>query len=137
MNDIAGHGWLKRQADRIREESKHWPLWKKKAAESDDRRRRSGGGSGYDSIQTVIVCAAVRNREGDIICGPRHYDDIMRNQIRRAGGIEKWRNFDQGFVDQFCNFYTRKEAFRLAEKNGQIKSRCGGDDGTLFSENLY
>lgn len=48
----------------------------------------------------------------------------------------------QGFIDQFNNFYTRKEAWIIAETNGQIIRRVGGDmsldgEGKLFSENLY
>jgi hypothetical protein len=32
---------------------------------------------------------------------------------------------------------TREEAFEVASAAGQIIRRVGGDDGKLFSENLY
>ena len=82
-----------------------------------------------------IVCAAIRNpTTGRIICGPRHFDPIMRSSIPSA----ETRAFrEQGLVDQFCKFYTREEAYILARENGQIIRRCGGDDDRLFSENLY
>lgn len=56
---------------------------------------------------------------------------------------------EQGFVDQFGKFYNRTEAWKIADKNGQILRPTGwekipnprkanvGDDGCLFSENLY
>tara|TARA_R110000765_G_scaffold67960_1_gene131423 strand:+ start:384 stop:605 length:222 start_codon:yes stop_codon:yes gene_type:complete len=43
----------------------------------------------------------------------------------------------QGFIDQFGQFLTREEAHVIAKKNGQIVKRCGGDEKTLYSENLY
>lgn len=82
-----------------------------------------------------IVCAAIRNSFGQIICGPRHFDQRMRDQI----GISRndWKSSEQGFVDQFGAFLTREEAHAIAAKNGQIRRRCGGDKNRLFSENLY
>lgn len=46
----------------------------------------------------------------------------------------------QGFVDNEGNFLTREEAWKVAERCGQIIRRCGGDTangGTLYSENLW
>ena len=43
-------------------------------------------------------------------------------------------------VDQFGRFYNKREAWVIADMNGQIIRRCGGDTedgGTLYSENLY
>jgi hypothetical protein len=82
-----------------------------------------------------VVCAALRNEHGQIICGPRHYDSIMRGQI----GISRndWKSAEQGFVDQFGKFLTREEALEIAQSTGQIIRRCGGDEKRLFSENLY
>lgn len=86
-------------------------------------------------IKTWIVCAANRHKEtGIIFCGARHFDNVMRGQIKAAGlnGI----GHEQGFIDQFSRFYTREEAWIIAETNGQIKRKVSGD-GTLYSENLY
>ena len=81
-----------------------------------------------------IVCAAMR-KEGYIICGARHFDSIMRAAIKKFN--DKPAGWEQGFIDQFGVFLTREEAFVIAEANGQIRQRVGGDNGRLFSENLY
>ena len=82
----------------------------------------------------LIVCAANR-KDGIIVCGARHFDSIMRNQIERMGMDSK--NWEQGFIDQKGNFLTREEAHKIASENNQIKRRCGGDENKLYSENLY
>lgn len=84
-----------------------------------------------------IVAAANRsNIDGVVIVGARHFDQCMRGQIAAMSRTHiEFR--EQGFIDQHCNFYTREEAFIIAEKNNQIIRRCGGDEGHLFSENLY
>ncbi len=83
-----------------------------------------------------IVCAAVQNEfTKDIIIGIRHYDAIMRKQMELS---PQWGDpAVQGFIDQFGKFYTREEAWVVAELNDQIIRRVGGDNGKLFSENLY
>lgn len=83
-----------------------------------------------------IVCAALRVN-GRIICGPRHFDPVMRMQIANDTEAPLWRHAEQGFVDQWGNFLTRKEALEIALRNGQRRRRCGGDDDQLYSENLY
>jgi len=88
-------------------------------------------------IQPWIVCAANRNKNnGRIVCGARHFDPIMRAQIEASEGFVSWRNSDQGFIDQFGRFYDRWEAWKIAEKNGQIKKKVS-TDGTLYSENCW
>lgn len=84
-----------------------------------------------------VVCAAIKNTDGSIICGARHYDLIMRKAINRDPLPESWFHCEQGFIDNFGQFLDRKEAYVLAKEMNQIRRRCGGDDGTLFSENLY
>jgi hypothetical protein len=83
-----------------------------------------------------VVCAAVRDTNGTIICGPRHFDHIMHVQIA-AHPKGSWNLAEQGFVDQFGEWLSREEAMHVALANGQILRRCGGDDRELFSENLY
>jgi hypothetical protein len=56
--------------------------------------------------------------------------------MRSSDGIEFWKNCDQGFIDQRGKFWTREEAWVIAETNGQIKYRVS-IEGTLYSENLY
>jgi hypothetical protein len=63
----------------------------------------------------------------------------------RSGGIELLREYadssgaeryEQGFIDQFCNFLTREEAYVIAKANGQIINP-GHETDKLYSENLY
>jgi hypothetical protein len=88
-----------------------------------------------EEFKPWIVCAANRNKDGQIVCGARHYDPIMRAQI--GDKINDWLGCEQGFIDQRGNFLTREEAHVIAKANGQIRRRCGGDTETLYSENLY
>lgn len=90
----------------------------------------------YTVTPRRIVCAANRHREdGRIICGARHWDKIMRSQVDlKLGDSSQW---DQGFIDQFGDWLTREEAWVVAEEQGQIRRRCGGDGERLYSENLY
>ena len=91
----------------------------------------------------VVVCAAIMlKRSGEIICGPRHYDAIIRSQIlsKSEEEQEEWfssANIVQGFVDQQGIFLNRQDALVIAKAANQIRRRCGGDDVALYSENLY
>ncbi len=89
------------------------------------------------SLSPWIVCAALRLSSGRVICGPRHFDPIMRTQIANDTESPAWKFAEQGFVDQYGNFFTRAEALKIAIVNGQRRKRCGGDRNELFSENLY
>lgn len=99
-----------------------------------------------DKPQRFVVCAAMR-KNGVIVCGARHFDPIMRRQIALNGmGHTDW---EQGFIDQFGEFLTREEAWKVADAAGEIRRPTGfedflharpanvGDEGMLFSENLY
>ena len=95
---------------------------------------RTEVGTPGSPVKQRIVCAAIRNGLGHIICGPRHFDEIMRAQVV---GRTDWKQAEQGFVDQRGHFLNRKQALAVAEEAGQIVRRCGGDETELFSENLY
>lgn len=87
----------------------------------------------------LIVCAACKLEDGTVLCGPRHWDMVMRAQAK-AIGVKYPAHEVQGFVDARGRFLTRTEAWKVSEQNGQIRNRCGGDatdGGTLYSENLY
>lgn len=88
-------------------------------------------------IEQRVVCAAHRNKDGEIICGARHFDPVIRSQIFSRTDKDTWKGSEQGFIDQFGKFLTRQEALEIALKRGQRIRRCGGDDDKLFSENLY
>lgn len=89
-----------------------------------------------------IVCAANQLPDGTLLVGPRHWGPTMRQQAdtyKKAHGISEKRLAvaKQGFIDQFGKFYSREEAWKIAEANGQIirdHDKCVGE---LFSEHLY
>lgn len=94
-----------------------------------------------------IVCAANMLSDGTILVGARHWDTMMANQLYlylEAKGLteEDWCKRErldesQGFIDQFGKFYTRKEAYVVAEKENQIIRSIGYETDELYSEHLY
>ncbi len=95
----------------------------------------------------IVVCAAVRKGK-IILAGARHFDDVMRTQLKAIP--EKLTDGEQGFIDQKGVFMDRKVAWRVARKAGQIRRPTGWEktylttpcttlpeEGILFSENLY
>lgn len=85
----------------------------------------------YSVTPRRIVCAANKHRAtGRIICGARHWDKVMRSQT------QDYKGWEQGFIDQFGDFLNRKDAWKIAEEQGQIR-RTVSTPGTLYSENLY
>lgn len=83
-----------------------------------------------------VVCAAIRNVHGSIICSARHFDGLMHAQIALSTQ-DGWKQAEQGFIDQRGTFLTREQALTVALGAGQIIRRCGNDKSTLYSENLY
>jgi hypothetical protein len=82
-----------------------------------------------------IVCAANMDATGQIVLGARHHDTLMNEAIRKLPSYTTpWK---QGFIDQFGVFVDRQDAHRIATEADQIIRRCGGDENTLYSENLY
>ena len=103
----------------------------------------------YTVTPQRVVCAANRlNKNGIIVLGVRHCDQKMHETItlrKQLYADENWFQCEQGFVDQFGNFLTRKEAWVIAVKQCQIYRLVGSQDKgsmsradvELFSENLY
>lgn len=104
--------------------------------------------------QQVIVCAANKITFADgseqILLGARHWDQMMHNHWQsldpNLGLLNRKVSEVQGFIDQCGVFFTREDAWAVAENAGQIKYRVGSDEYTdkngeqrfrLFSENLY
>ena len=86
-----------------------------------------------------VVCAAIKDSSGRIICGARHYDSLMHGQLNNS---KEWTKFEveQGFVDQWQNYMNRKDAKIVAKAANQIIRTGGGYDDScedLYSENLY
>jgi hypothetical protein len=62
----------------------------------------------------------------------------MRGQVIKDGKRPpEWLSADQGFIDQYGVFVDRQKAFRIAEKNGQVRFGRYYSKGTLYSEDLY
>lgn len=87
-----------------------------------------------------IVCAAIRAENGDVIVGIRHYSQDMHYQINaRADGRRFENRFgdDQGFVNTWGEYLTRKEAYKVALALGQIIRPEACPSETLYSEGIY
>ena len=93
-----------------------------------------------------IICAANKLSDGTLILGVRHCDAVMhktREQLNIADTV--WFVCEQGFIDKFGQWKTRKEAWVIACQAKQITRLCGGqvesdyerNDVKLYSENLY
>jgi len=93
----------------------------------------------------MVVCAAIRAEDGDVLIGIRHYSaDMHRQIVARSDGQKFCRRHgdDQGFVDQHGAYMTRAEAYRVAEYAGQIINQKACTETPrfgwlLFSEALY
>jgi len=95
----------------------------------------------YQLEHRRVVCAANQFSDGTMLLGARHWDLLMHAQAD-AKGIQAGKEERQGFIDQYGNFLTRKEAWKVAKKQNQIFRLCGGqvlenDNESLYSENLY
>lgn len=83
-----------------------------------------------------IVCAAIRNAQGLIICGARHFDEVMYQQIMSLPK-EDFKRAEQGFINQRGEFLSREAAWCVAKAAGQIINDPDWFPGTLHSEHLY
>jgi hypothetical protein len=87
-----------------------------------------------------VVCAANRTKKGTVLLGARHWDRWMVEQADLQG--IRGGNEEQGFIDQYGNFLTRKEAWDVAKRKNQIIRYVANQsnetvDDILWSENLY
>lgn len=98
-----------------------------------------------NDLPRYVVTAANRY-DGILIVGARHFSPAMRSQldaIRAAGGGDLVADdtWEQGFIDQWDVFMTRKEAFLVAQYAGQLNTRRrkSGNEFTreLFSEDIH
>ncbi len=82
--------------------------------------------------EVKITACAVRLPNACVISMPRpaRHHHILNTHGGLAGA-------EQGFLTSEGDFVDREEAFVIATAADQIVRRCGGDDGCLFSENLW
>lgn len=107
----------------------------------------------YIDIPDRIVCSACQvfvderdgtNEDGSLIIhevyGLRHYDSLMRKQIKELEKQYKYAllDYEQGFITNKGRFVTRDEALKIAKEQGQIIRLSGSPNpNILFSEDLY
>lgn len=88
-----------------------------------------------------ILCASL-NFKGNIICGHRHSDcyAILKDVVKVKDEDMPQRE-NQGFLTSLNRYVDRKEAWKIAKENNQIKWGLevseNGEDSQLISENLY
>lgn len=105
--------------------------------EIDELRKLVKDQQEYGSIhEKRIVCAACRWPDGHIILGIRHFSPDMHLSAALQGYSPKDCR-EQGFVDQYGEYYNRQDAFKIALKNGQYRPYEPYNFGTLYSEDLY
>ena len=75
-----------------------------------------------------------------VIPGARHYSkdmaavlDVVKPQLVTQQVCDD----DQGFIDQYSNYWTREEAMIIATYAGQVRIERGGSEKELYSEDLY
>jgi len=93
-------------------------------------------------MKEYILCAAI-NYNGTIVCGYRHGD--CYNILMKLLNLETSDNLPgrecQGFLTSENRYVDRKEAWKIAKQNNQIKYgekvSDRGEDSELISENLY
>lgn len=95
-------------------------------------------------FQRRIVCAANRFRLKDggtlVIPGARHYSKDMAevlDQVSEKLMSDHVCGDDQGFIDQYSNYWTREEAMIIATYANQVRIERGGSEKELYSEDLY
>ncbi len=79
-----------------------------------------------------IVACAIQDMHG-LVCSlpaPARHHHILQAHGGLAGQ-------EQGFLTSEGLFVDRRKAHAIATRAGQIVHRCGGDDETLYSENLW
>lgn len=82
--------------------------------------------------QLRVVAAAIQLSDGLVICGVRHYDQLMRPFLPN----EPDKDAAQGFVLSDYRFVGRVEAFEIAKAANQILPG-EGKHGQLYSEDLW
>lgn len=90
-------------------------------------------------VERRIVAAAILLKDGRVLCGVRHFDELMRAWLpatpEEAAPIIK--GHEQGFVCNQYQFVARDEAWIIASRAGQIIEAPYTIQGVLHSEDLW
>lgn len=90
-----------------------------------------------EQYKEIIVCAAIKHTEsGTIVCGVRHFDEIMHSICVLAWPDYNGGHFEQGFVNNRYEFLDREQAKAVVLQNNQVL-REQPTYVDLYSENLY
>ena len=104
-----------------------------------EREQEQAGWEPPEDAQVEIVCAAVQIGVL-IIPGARHWDNVMR-RIAQAINLPKkdYATAEQGFMDQFGRFHSRKAALEIVMNDPRQRSVMRNPNATyeLYSEDLY
>lgn len=85
----------------------------------------------------MVVCAANKLPDGTVICGARHWDSIM-NDVADKLNVSSRARAEEGFINQWGIFLSRKEALEIVKKNNQrFDEERNGCTDELYSEGLY
>ena len=92
-----------------------------------------------NKLREIVICAAVRAKDGTIIRGHRHNHALRA--LQEIPGYEKERpsSDNQGFITSLNRYVNRKEAAELQiaagiESADKKNPYCGGE---CYSEDLY
>ena len=83
----------------------------------------------------IVICAAVKTDDGQIIRGHRHHDALWAAETL---GLRSGRQDQQGFITSINRFVGRKEAREIQEAAGiPSADKDGYHFDELYSEDLY
>ena len=83
--------------------------------------------------EEIVICAAVKTTDGQIIRGHRHNDCLYRIASMKLKSLFS----DQGFVTSRKRYVDRKEGLEIQLKAGSPVSETSKRLGELYSEDLY
>lgn len=95
---------------------------------------------GKQSVQEVVICAAVKAPDGYIIRGHRHSDCVRTMAgIPRYQGSGAHASDDEGFITSTGRYVGRKEGYQIQVAAGIPSFLEGGPhaDGAYLHEELY
>lgn len=88
----------------------------------------------------IVICAAIRMKDGYIIRGHRHADCFRTADRMKKYRDERPHGDDQGFVTSQNRYVNRKEGVEIQKAAGIRSILCDADayrGGELYSEDLY
>ena len=89
-----------------------------------------------------ILCASLKFHD-NIVSGHRHSDcyELIRKMCPNIADTSLPQREDQGFLTSLNRHVDRREGWKIAKENNQIKwglnASCDNEDSQLISENLY